>query len=362
MQENKPKEVAEYRPIEAALAELRNKYQGVVFPVSTTSGDKEARVARRELVGLRTSLETRRVEIKAPILALAKAIDTEAKRLTSAIEALETPIDAQIKAEEARQETERAAKAAAAAAKAAAAAAALDALRAKVKAIADTPLAMLGKTPVEIAASITALEFLPVTDIEFEELVCEASTARDDALVKLRAMHTQAIEREEEEKRLAAEREEMERQRKEQEARLAAERQELERQRQEQEARLAAERQAMERQRQEQEAREAEQKRQQEAADREATRVREEAERVEKERRQLEAQREEQVRREQEAAARKEADAKAARQREIEKAETIRMDAQEMLNAFSARYGHLEEFAGVNKAIASYFAQIKAAA
>lgn len=355
MQENKPQQVAEYSPIEAALAELRNKYEGVIFQVSTTSGDKDARAARRELVGLRSSLESRRKEIKAPVLELASAIDSEAKRLTSEIVALEGPIDAQIKAEEARQENIRQAKAAAAAAKAAEAEAKLKALRARVQAIAEIPLAMLGKTAEAILAAITDLEFMPVTDVEFEGLVVEAVTARDDALSKLREMHTQAVEREEEEMRLAAERAEIELQRMEQEARLTAEREA-------QEEQLAAERAEIERQRQEQEAREAEQKRQQEAVEAEARRQREEAERLERERRQIEAQREEQARRDQEAEARKAAEAEAARKREIEKAETMRMDAQGMLSTFSARYGHLEEFAGVNQAIANYFAQIKAAA
>lgn len=348
MQENKKQEVAEYRPIEAALAELRNQYQGVVFQVSTKEGDKLARDARRELVGLRTSVEAKRVDLKAPVLELGKMIDGEAKRLTAEIEALEKPIDQQIKAEEKRKAEEKAVREAAEKAereaKEKAEKARIDAIQAKIKAIADKPIECLGKKPLDIENAINQVEFMPVTDIEFEEFVIDASEARMKTVAKLREMHAQAVHAEEEDKRLAAERQEMERQRQEQEARLAEERKELERKRQEQEAR------------------EAEQKRQQEAAEQEAARIRQESERLENERRQLVAQREEQARRDQEAAERKEAEAKAARQREIEKAETMRLDAQEMLNAFSARYGHLDEFAGVNQAITNYFAQIKAAA
>lgn len=347
MQENKT-EVAEYKPIEASLAALRHKYQAVVFQVNTKEGDKEAREARRELVGLRTSLEEKRAELKKPVLELGRAIDAEAKRITAEIEALEKPIDEQIKAEEKRKADERAAREAAEKAereaREKAEKARIDAIRTKIKAITDKPLEVLGKKPLDIENAINQVEFMPVTDVEFEEFVIEASEARETAVSKLREMHAAAVHQEEEDKRLAAEREQLEQQRRAQEAELEAKRQELERQRQEQEAR------------------EAEQRRQQEAAESEARRVREEAERIENEHRELEARREAQERREREAAARKEAEAAEARQREIEKAETLRMDAQQMLNTFAARYGHLEEFAGVNAAIAAYFEQLKVAA
>lgn len=347
MQENKT-EVGEYKPIEASLAALRHKYQAVVFQVNTKEGDKEAREARRELVGLRTSLEEKRAELKKPVLELGRAIDAEAKRITAEIEALEKPIDEQIKAEEKRKADERAAREAAEKAereaREKAEKARVDAIQAKIRAIANKPFEVLGKKPLDIENAINQVEFTPVTDVEFEEFVIEASEARETAVSKLREMHAAAVHQEEEEKRLAAEREQLEQQRREQEAKLEAERQELERKRQEQQVR------------------EDEQRRQREATEREEARVREESERIENERRRIEAQREEQARQEREAVVRKEAEARAARQREIEKAETMRMDAQEMLNAFSARYGHLDEFAGVNNAIADYFEQIKVAA
>lgn len=341
-------EVAQYQPIEAALAALRHKYQGVVFQFGTKDGEKAARDARRELVGLRTSLEDKRVALKKPVLELGKAIDAEAWRIKGEIEALETPIDEQIKAEEKRKVDEKAAREAAEKAereaREKAEKARVDAIQAKIKAIANKPLEVLGKKPLDIENAINQVEFMPVTDVEFEEFVIEASEARETSVAKLREMHAAAVHQEEEDKRLAAEREQLEQERREQEARLEADRQELERKRQEQQAR------------------EDEQRRQQEAAERETARIREEAERVEAERRELERRREEQARQEREAAVRKEAEAQAARQREIEKAETLRLDAQEMLNAFSARYGHLDEFAGVNNAIIDYFAQIKVAA
>lgn len=103
--------IAAYSPVAAGLAELRHRFDGVVFDVSTTKGEKEARGFRKELVTLRTTLESKRKELKAPALAYAKRIDDEAKAITLEILGLEEPIDAQIKAEEARKESERAAKA-----------------------------------------------------------------------------------------------------------------------------------------------------------------------------------------------------------------------------------------------------------
>lgn len=102
--------IAEYSPTAEALAELRQKYQGVVFSVNTTAGMIEARAARGELRTLRVSLEAKRKEIKEPALTRCREIDTEAKRITAELSALEDPIDDLIKAEEQRKEREKAAK------------------------------------------------------------------------------------------------------------------------------------------------------------------------------------------------------------------------------------------------------------
>lgn len=102
--------IAEYSPTAAALAELRQRFGNIAFDLSTTKGDKDARAARLELVRLRTGLETKRKELKAPALERSRLIDDEAKRITAAILELETPIDEQIKAAEAAKEAERIAK------------------------------------------------------------------------------------------------------------------------------------------------------------------------------------------------------------------------------------------------------------
>lgn len=92
-------EIAEYSQTEAALATLSERYKGVVYDVTKKEGMEAAVKARAELRGYRVSLEKTRVEIKAPALKRSQAIDSEARRITAALVALEDPIDEQIKAE-----------------------------------------------------------------------------------------------------------------------------------------------------------------------------------------------------------------------------------------------------------------------
>lgn len=99
--------IAEYSATDAALADLRTKYGTAVFDVTTTKGMTEAKQARAELRDYRVSLEKCRVDIKAPALERCRQIDSEAKRITAELSALEDPIDDQIKAEEQRKSREK---------------------------------------------------------------------------------------------------------------------------------------------------------------------------------------------------------------------------------------------------------------
>ena len=101
-------QIAEYSPTAAAMAELRQKYENAVFEVSTTNGMAEAIAARRAIREPRIALEKLRKELKAPALERSRLIDAEAKELTQQLEALEGPIDAQIKAEEQRKDADKA--------------------------------------------------------------------------------------------------------------------------------------------------------------------------------------------------------------------------------------------------------------
>lgn len=194
------KAVVSYSRTEAALALLAEKYAGKTYDLTTTAGDKEARAARLELVTLRTSLEAKRKEFKAPALEFGKLIDAEAARITGQIKALEDPIDAQIKADEARREAEREAKRKAEAARIAGHEAGIADIRAFVARCANKPSS-------RIAAAMDVLDRIATTEAEFEEFAITAARAKAETLAKLRELHDAAAAREAESARLAAERE-----------------------------------------------------------------------------------------------------------------------------------------------------------
>lgn len=332
-------QIAEYSPTAAALAELRQKYEKAVYDTSTVVGMAKAVAARRELREVRVNLEKLRKELKAPALERSRLIDAEAKALTTQIEAMEDPIDAQIKAEEQRKADEKAERERVEREK-------LAALQARVADIRATAVKCVGETSNDIAGHIILLTQLEIDDT-FGVLQGDAHTAKAETISTLRDMHTAALAQEREAERLRIEREELEAQRKAQEEQAARDRADLARLRAEQEAR---ERQAAEKARIEREAIEAE-RRKQEAAAAEA-RAAEEAKRAEEE-----------------AAAkaiRDAEEAELARQRaEIEeqrrKVEAERLAQEEAarkvqsgyqaLEIFVARFGAEKEFAPIAKSI-----------
>lgn len=214
--------IAAYSPVAAGLADLRHRFDGVVFDVSTAKGDKEARGFRKELVTLRTTLESKRKELKAPALAYAKRIDDEAKAITLEILSLEEPIDAQIKAEEARKEAEKAAKAEAERVRVAT-------HHAVIQYIRGIPADVASADSKTIKAELDQLFELEITS-SLEEFRVQAQTAKEETLAKLRDMHDSAVAAEAEQARIKAEQEA-------EAARIAAERAELAKLRAEQEAR-----------------------------------------------------------------------------------------------------------------------------
>ena len=224
--------VVEYSNVDAALAILRGRYADVVFPVDTKDGMKDAKEVRSKLVKLRTGLEAKRKEIKEPALRRAQAIDAEAKAITAAIKAIEDPIDAQIKVEEARIEAEKEAKRQAEAARVAA-------IREKIDGIRALPLALAGASSDDIAAEKAALEGFTPTEEVFAEFTDDCKAAIAEALAAMSDLYARVMAQEAAAALVQAERLKLEEARRQAEAELAAEREALERQRAE--ARAAAE-------------------------------------------------------------------------------------------------------------------------
>jgi hypothetical protein len=210
-------QVIEYSKTEQALVELRNKYQAVVWDVKSSKGMTAAKEARSAIRGYRTDLEKKRVEIKAPALERCRLIDAEAKRIEAELRSLEEPIDEQIKAEEKRKEEEK-----------------LDLLRkenqritaieAKIAAIRDMPSRYVNSSSDDAYLAQQLLVTLK-PDESFQEFLPEAIKAHEQSMVAISAIISQRMQHEEEQARIAAEREELAKLRAEQQAREAEEQQ-----------------------------------------------------------------------------------------------------------------------------------------
>ena len=189
--------ITEYNVTAQALAELRQRLAGKVYSLQTVAGDKEARADRLELVKLRSSLESKRKELKAPALERSRLIDAEAKRIEGEILALEGPIDKQIKADEARREEERAARAAAEQAR-------VEALRKRIEYLRGIAPRAAGKPASEVAAKIAMVEGITIGP-DFAEFQTEAQDVHAQVLEQLRDMHAATVAQEEAAARVKAE-------------------------------------------------------------------------------------------------------------------------------------------------------------
>lgn len=295
--------IQEYSKTDAALAELGNRYKGMVYDVATTKGMQDAKVARAELRGFRVDLEKVRVEIKAPALERCRLIDAEAKRITTALVDLEEPIDEQIKLEEKRKEREAMEKAMAEQRR-------VDAIKIQLEALRQIPASCVGKNSAQIAAVLAGVQARTIGE-DFAEFRTEAEDTMRSVLAQVATMQAGAQAQEAEAERIKGERAELAKLRAEQEARDRASREALEIEQREARAQI-----------------EAEQKAAREVQAAEDARLTAERAKVDAERRAQEQAR-----------------------REIERKEGELLDARAMLDRFVTRFGQLPEFKAVVDAI-----------
>ncbi|WP_343499685.1 hypothetical protein [Achromobacter denitrificans] len=208
-----PAALAEFNPVQKGLAELRKELAGVQFDVTTTAGDKAARAARAKCVTIRTSAKKVYETWNAPMLEKQRAMRDLVATITAEVEKIELPIDAQIKAEEARKAEIKAAKEAAELAR-------QQAIQTRINAIGQYPVQAAGKSAADIAVLLAAVAELPITTELYEHRAGEAMQLHAEVVAKLEQMHGAALAQEQEAARLAAERAELE----EQQRRLQAER------------------------------------------------------------------------------------------------------------------------------------------
>lgn len=211
--------VAEFDKVAAGLEVLKETYAGVVYDVRTSKGMDEAKAARAAIREPRYEIERVRKAAKAPILKLGKELDARAKEITEQILAIESPIDEQIKNEEARKEREKQAKIEAEQRR-------VSGIQARIDAIRNWPSNAAGKP-----ASLVEQQLRNATDYvigeEFEEFADAARSVLEASTAALKGILAERVAHEAEQERITAEREELARLRAEQEKREAAERERL---------------------------------------------------------------------------------------------------------------------------------------
>lgn len=200
----------EYGVTEAALAELTERYKDP--DASTDEGYARCKDGCKEMTSLRTAVEIRRKDLKAPALNWGAKVDKIAKALVRSIKLIESPV---------REEKERVDEIKQTEARKAAEAeqARIDGIKANIEKIATTAREQSpNDTAADYQQHITWLTELAITDEVFGEFVDEANTARDAALFKLTQWHDAAVNREETDRKQAAEKAALDQQREEQEA------------------------------------------------------------------------------------------------------------------------------------------------
>ncbi len=194
--------VSAMEKIETGLAQLRDRFVGRTYDVSTAPGMTLAKADRAEVRELRFEVERARKAGKAPLLALGKWADQTAARITAEILKIETPIDALVQAEEARKEAEKQAR--------------IDAELARVAGIQQRLAELRGAVTVAAGAKaeivllhIADIEAIIITAEVFQEFTPQAAEAKLATLARLRELHAAAIAREAEQARIIAERAEL---------------------------------------------------------------------------------------------------------------------------------------------------------
>lgn len=197
--------IVAFGPTAMILGALEKEYKGRIYDVTTKEGDAAAREARRKLVAARTGLEDIRKTEKAEILERGRLIDSEAKRITAVLKALEDPIDAQIKAEEARKAAEKAERERIERER-------VEGIRAKINGIKAIAFENVGQPSAIIQLAIDVVNDMAITKDEYQEFAVEADTVRSETLAALYRMFGAAEVLEKQQAELKAQQEALQRQ------------------------------------------------------------------------------------------------------------------------------------------------------
>lgn len=205
--------LTEFEKVGAGLLGLTTQYKDVVFNVQTGKGMDEAKAARLAIREPRYAVGRALTAAKKELSSIKKNVEERAEQITTALLAIEEPIDAQIKAEEVRKDEEKKAKEAAEQLRVAA-------LRERIAAIVSTPTSVAGGSADAILQALNALAAIGI-DASFDEFIAHAADAKEQAVSTLITLHAKAVAAEEAQSVIAAQRAELERFRAEIEAQRA---------------------------------------------------------------------------------------------------------------------------------------------
>lgn len=231
---------------EPALAELVRKTADIT-EIKNADGRTQCHTAYMTLKKRRTDIRSAGKDARDDATKFSTAIIAEENRLVALIEPEEKRLQKIRDDWDAAREAERIAKAQAEQQR-------KDGIRAKIDELRAVPLNLMDAPSAKIATALEDMEAFEVTADVFAEFVDAAHAARIEVVSKLKSMHKAAVHRETEAARLAAEREQLERERAEQAERdriaaaARAEQDRIDRERREaEEARARAEREAEQR-------------------------------------------------------------------------------------------------------------------
>ena len=185
-------QVSEYNQTQAALAELKEKYGQEVPQCETKQGYERSKAIASECRSIRTALENKRKEIKAPALAFGKMIDSQAKDIKSEIESIEQPhLNAYREQDEIKKQRKLA-------------------FEQKLMDLKELPSVASDKSPEAIEQMIEDVACISIDKETFGHKLEEAQGWVPGILEQLSLAHSKAIERVMEEERIQQERAELE--------------------------------------------------------------------------------------------------------------------------------------------------------
>lgn len=209
--------VPEFNKTAMALAELEQRLGKLVPDTSTKKGLEALTKDVAELRTLRTGVEKKRKELKAPLIEQEKKLDAEAARITGKIVVLEEPLKLQLDEANNRIEQARLAKLEEDRQR-------VDGLKNAIFAIRETPASLIGKPSNIINGSLVRLRTTELVEAEFAEFYDEARDALDASIARVRSMYEDALEAEAQAEKTRLALEELETLRREKEEREAADR------------------------------------------------------------------------------------------------------------------------------------------